>query len=408
MVDRRAVAVADLRLRGNQAAMATGARSFPEASHHLYVGPVGSGKSLMGLIDFFAWTATLPRGAICGILSPTHSRITGLLAEHADLFGYIPPRTGVQSWHWNGRTFELRPLETPRSAARIRGSNWFGAFVDEGTLGDRGAFSQVESRLRKGRWPKLWITSNPAGPAHWLRRNYLHPQRPGVHVVESQIADNPSLPAGYLDRIGLLYRGAMYERMVKGRWVAAAGEIWLVPSDVAPPLDSPTRVSIGVDDARSGIAFAVALGQWGDTDQPWYAIGEWVKPAGLRMEAGERAEAITAWAVPRWGESIERVWVDPSAADLIVALRHEGLRALAAENPVLVGVSTVDAWFTSERLLATSAVPQARAAWEAYEWNPRQADLGEDRPRKSGQEHACDALRYVVMGLDRGTPRLIW
>ena len=112
--------------------------------------------------------------------------------------------------------------------------------------------------------------------------------------------------------------------------------------------------------------------------------------------------------MPRWGEQIERVWVDPSAAELIAALRELGLRALGAENAVLRGVSTVDAWLTDGRLRVTRSVPQARAAWESYEWDASQAELGEDRPRKDGKEHACDALRYVTMGLDSGTPRLIW
>ena len=398
----------DLRVRGNQAAMATGHRRFPDATHHVYAGPVNSGKSLMGLISFFDYARALPRGATCGILAPTHSRITELLREHAGLFGYLPPGAGVQSWKWDGIVYELRPTESPRAEARIRGANWSSAYVDEATLAHRSALAQVEARLRVGRNPKLWLTLNPAGPAHWVRKAYIAPQRAGVHLVESQSADNPTLRDGYLQRLAILYRGAMYERMVKGRWVAAAGEIWLVPEDVAPPLDAPTRVAIGVDDARSGVLFAVALGQWGDREQPWYAIGEWVKPAGERMEAGERAEAIVAWAVPRWGEQIERVWVDPSAAELITALRAEGLRALGAENAVLRGVSTVDAWLTDGRLCVTRSVPQARAAWESYEWDASQAALGEDKPRKDGQEHASDALRYVVMGLDKGMPRLIW
>lgn len=396
-------------LTGNQMAMATGHRRYPFATHHMYSGPVGSGKSTMGLIDFFDWVREQPAGRRYGLLGPTHGRVTALLEENAELFRYEPPRTGVQTWRWNGRVFDLRPTESIRAEARIRGSNWAGAYVDEATLAHKSAMAQVQARLRVGRNPKLYATMNPAGPRHWLRGMYLHPKPPRVHIVESQVEDNPSLPPGYKQSLARVYRGAMYERMVLGRWVAAAGEIWLVPDDVTPPEGPPDRVMIGVDDARSGIAFALALGQWGKRSktEPWYAIGEWAKPAGHRMEASERAEVIAAWAFARWAGRIDRVFVDPSADELIKALRVEGLRVRAAENAQLAGIGAVDRFFVSDRLRVTRRVPEARASWEGYQWDPNAALLGEDRPLKDGEEHAADALRYVVMGIDQA-PQLIW
>ena len=146
-----------------------------------------------------------PRGSTFGIVAPTLAQVRQLLRDNAyNIFGVDPPSMNSTEWIVNGRIFLLRPGESSAAEGRIRGGNWSAALVDEATLCHPDTLGQVGARLRTGTVPKLYLLTNPGGPTHPIRLDYILSQDPGYHVVESEVLDNPSLkpsPQAYFESL---------------------------------------------------------------------------------------------------------------------------------------------------------------------------------------------------------------
>ena len=390
---------------GSQFLMANAHRVNPSVSAHIAVGPVGTGKTLLVGHDLLSFALDQPEGSECGLIAPSHARLRAWVRDLERHLGVTAPKGNATEFWWRGRHFEMRVGATARDATAIAGANWAAAAIDEAARVHPDVVAMVESRLRVGVAPQLWIATNPAGPAHWLKRDYVDAE--GAHVITSTLDDNPHLPDGYRERLERRWPPGtpMHDRMVLGLWVSAAGEIWAVPPDEPLPDRHPRRVVIGVDDASSGVAFGVAFGAWDDDvtedgEQRWRMVGEWRKPAGLKLDPEVRAQRIADWS-RRWPSGITHVMVDPAAPELRRELRALGLPARAADNALLSGVAEVDTALSSGLLVPSRETPMTRAAFEEYAWDERAARLGEDRPLKNGREHPCDAGRYAWMQIIR-------
>ena len=390
---------------GPQFAMAHAHRINPGVGVHVAVAPVGTGKTLMIGHDLLSFALDQPVGSEFGLIAPTHPRLRAWVRDLERHLGVTAPKGNAPEFSWRGRRFEMRVGAVARDATAIAGANWAGAAIDEATHIHPDVVGMVESRLRVGAEPRLWIATNPGGPAHWLKRDYVDPE--GAHVITSALEDNPHLPDGYRERLERRWPpgSPMHDRMVRGLWVSAAGEIWAVPPDEPLPAGHPRRVVIGVDDAASGVAFALALGAWDDDfaesgAQRWRWLSEWRKPAGLKLDVEVRAQRIADWS-QRWPRGITHVMVDPAAPELRRELRVAGLPARAADNALLAGVAEVDSALSGGLMVPSREAPMTRAAFEGYVWDERAARLGEDRPLKDGREHPCDAGRYAWMQIIR-------
>jgi len=95
---------------------------------------------------------------------------------------------------------------------------------------------------------------------------------------------------------------------------------------------------------------------------------------------------------------IKTMYCDPSSPDNIAKFIEGGLPAQAADNTVLTGIQAVQARLASGRLLVSSSAANLIAEFEQYQWSENKAGV-RDQPVKAN-DHAMDALRYAVMGLD--------
>ena len=117
---------------------------------------------------------------------------------------------------------------------------------------------------------KLFATTNPDSPDHWLMTNYI--QRASEENLDFLrlkflIDDNPYLAKDYIRSLKAEYTGVFYERFINGDWVAAEGVIY--PEFANNPdeflCDKPegeiSRAVIGVDFGGNKSAHAfVCLG----------------------------------------------------------------------------------------------------------------------------------------------------
>ena len=130
--------------------------------------------------------------------------------------------TGVMTAHLPGGPGHIRVVgaSDTRARERIQGYTLASCHIDELSLVHRDFWPWAWSRLSVP-GAKLWATTNPEGPAHWVKRKVVDTleSRNGV-LVDMRMKDNPSMTAEVRAQIESGLEGHWYERLVEGRWVA--------------------------------------------------------------------------------------------------------------------------------------------------------------------------------------------
>lgn len=219
-------------------------------------GSVRSGKTWITLVAWALWVATMPIDAQYLMVAKT---ITSLKRNCLDLLQSL---VGDKNFKYNtsskegklfGRTIYLEGVNDVRAEGKIRGMTLQGAYCDELTLFTEDFFTMLLSRLSMP-GAKLFGSTNPDTPAHWLNQKYLlRGNELDLYQKKFLIDDNPYLDPAYIDNLKREYTGVFYKRFILGEWVVADGlcyqqfadnpEKWL--RDEAE--DNIHFISIGVD-----------------------------------------------------------------------------------------------------------------------------------------------------------------
>ncbi|MBR4874669.1 MAG: PBSX family phage terminase large subunit [Clostridia bacterium] len=217
---------------------------------NILTGSVRSGKTWISLVLWAFWILTMPKDATYLMAAKT---LTTLKRNCLDLlsalvgennFSYsLSNKTGVLF----GRKIILEGASDARSEGKIRGLTLAGAYIDELTLVPEDFFVMLLSRLSYPK-AKLFATTNPDNPRHFIKKNYLdRAQELDIFWENFSIDDNTFLPDDYIDGLKKEFTGVFYDRFILGKWVAAEGVIYRQFAD------EPSRF---IKDAPSEIAFA--------------------------------------------------------------------------------------------------------------------------------------------------------
>ena len=191
-------------------------------------GSVRSGKTFSSLILWALWLATRPADGkylMVGRTLTTLKRnclepLQALLGED-NMHMSIPAKRAKIF----GRHVDLEGAANALSENKIRGVTLSGAYVDELTLLPEDFFTMLLSRLST-EGAKLFGTTNPDSPRHWLKVNFL--DKPGLDIyrIKFLLDDNTTLPPDYIENLKREYTGVFYRRFILGDWVAAEGAIY--------------------------------------------------------------------------------------------------------------------------------------------------------------------------------------
>lgn len=230
-------------------------------------GSVRSGKTWISLVLWAFWILTMPRDRAYLMAAKT---ITSLKRNCLDLLVAL---VGEANFSYSlslkqgclfGRTIFLEGASDARSEGKIRGLTLSGAYLDELTLFSEDFFVMLLSRLSEPN-AKLFATTNPDNPRHFIKQKYLdRANELDLFVAEFLIDDNDFLPKDYIEGLKKEYTGVFYERFILGRWVAAEGIIYRMFADDTKKflLDKPPDIafaSIGVDFGGNKSATAFSL-----------------------------------------------------------------------------------------------------------------------------------------------------
>jgi PBSX family phage terminase large subunit len=302
-----------------------------------------------------------------------------------------------------GRTVWVLGSSDVKSEKILRGLTCAGAYVDEVTLLKEDFFTQLLNRLWEG--AKLFGTTNPDNPAHWLKRRFLDRlnQLPDWRTWKFVLDDNPMLSEARKDAIRRENTGLFYRRNVLGEWVAAEGAVWDPDKHVIPHAELPpmrTLLGIGIDYGTTNATAAELLGL--GMDNKLYFVDEWEydpAQAQIRKTDADLSAGIRGWmarAQAELGMRSEWTLVDPAAASFKVQLIADGVEnVINADNNVTYGIRTMASLLGSEKLLVSDRCQGLIREVPGYSWDPKATEKGEDKPLKVA-DHRLDGGRYAI------------
>lgn len=393
----------------------------PSTSIQAYEGSVRSGKTITSLLD---WTRFIRKGpdgplAMCGRTERTV--INNLILPLQQMLGKdrVKVNYGSGVAIICGREVNIYGANNAQAQTKIQGATLVGAYADEAATLPESFFSMLYSRLSV-EGAKMWLTSNPAGPAHWLKTDWLdHAElwidgqgrfhrRTGegtkeLHRYTFILDDNKSLPPAYVERTKKSYSGLFYRRYVNAEWVAADGAVfdsWDPDKHVVDTLPAMrATLGVGVDYGTTNATSAVLLGL--GVDGILYALDEWrydSRAATVRLTDGQLSAALKDWMGQQAGKGYKPEWVivDPAAASFKVQLDQDRVQnVINGENDVLYGIRTLSSLLNAGKLRISENCTGLISEMPGYSWDTKATEKGEDKPLKVA-DHSIDAFRYVV------------
>lgn len=373
---------------------------------NLWHGSVRSGKTIASLLAFVIAVATAgPSGLIIVVgrsLQTIERNVLEPLQDHA-LFGplarHVVHTRGATTATILGRTVHLIGAADARAEGRLRGLTAQLAYVDEATLLPEGFWTQLLARLSVP-GARLYATTNPDSPRHWLKVGYLDRiAELDMRAWHFKLADNPSLSAEYVASLAAEYTGLWRRRMIEGAWCVAEGAIyseWDEARHVVDELPTIRRHWLGIDYGTTNPFSAILLGL--GVDDRLYVCAEWrfdSRTAHRSMTDAQYSAAVRAWLADQ-GVEPEWTFVDPSAKSYSTQLWQDGHPGLArADNTVADGIRSVAALLAAGRLYVHRSCDGLLGELPGYSWDAKATERGEDAPLKI-DDHSCDALRYAV------------
>lgn len=384
---------------------------------NLWHGAIRSGKTIGSLIRWMLFIPDAPLGGhliIVGrtrdsvwrnIITPLQDpKIMGAMSAHV-VGNYGAPTVDIL-----GRRVIVMGASDVKAETTLRGLTVAGAYVDEVTTLPEMFFVQLLGRMSvKG--AKLFGTTNPDNPAHWLKANYLDQlgKLPHWRVWHFTMDDNPSLEPEYIEQKKLEFTGLWYRRFILGEWVAGEGAVYpmwdparhVVPWESMP--DMYRLFAVGVDYGTQNATVGILLGM--GYDRKLYLVDEWRYDknahGGMVLSDFELAAQFVPWLRGRHTPQpclarIEWVCVDPAAASFKVQLHRDGVQGVTdAENDVAWGLKMFASLLTTGQMVVSDRCPGLIAEIAGYSWDAKKALQGVDAPMKVA-DHSLDAARYAV------------
>lgn len=378
-------------------------------------GAVRSGKTVALSFGFLIWSMANFNNqnfAMCGktIQSFNRNVLTGMAKMCFSLGLYIQhyksenlvviwnsDRSVVNSYYIFGGKDE-------GSQDLIQGITLAGLLLDEVTLMPESFVNQALARCSVT-GAKVWMNCNPEGNQHYIKRrfidNYNKLQFLYMHfTMDDNFTLSPERRA-YYDR---QYTGLFYRRYILGEWCLASG---LVMSSF-----NPDTMIYDEDDPEENYTVSFSAGDYGTTnptaflwlsynaerdcfdvrDEFYYAS----RQTEIQKSDIEYCEMLIEWVR---GKSIQRSYVDPSAASFAVALKqaHVFNRLEKANNDVLDGIRWTNSLFALGLLRVNRKCKNLIRELGVYSWDDEKSEKsGEDCVIKI-DDHAVDALRYACM-----------
>lgn len=376
-------------------------QSFKESDAWLNIweGSVSSSKTVTVDLRWIDYVINGPQGKLLMVGKTERTLKRNVIDPLITMFGSKNINTvgmGRGEIHIFGRKVYLVGANDERAEQKIRGLSLVGAYCDEITLYPESFFQMLVTRLREP-GAKLFGTTNPDGPYHWLKANYLdRVDTLDLKRFHFTLDDNPYLDPVYVENLKRTYTGLWYRRYILGEWCLAEGAIydmWDPGKHVVdkPPFE-PTEWYVGIDYGTQNPTCFLMIGVHNKSaycsDEYYY---ESLKTNKQKTD-DEYAQDLKTFIGDK---KIRAVILDPSAASFKTLLRRQNIPVRDGDNSVIDGIRTVATLLSTGRYFVHKSCKNHIMEFSSYVWDEKSQVNGIDKPMKAN-DHAMDACRYAL------------
>jgi hypothetical protein len=397
------------------------------------LGGVGSGKTRAGGAEAANHALNQP-GCDGMIVSPTYNMLTRLSLPS---FLETLPKQAIREHRRGDRVFVLHNGARVWYASADRpetldGSNlaWF--WVDEARYIKRTAYTTLLARLRQpgARRHQGFLTTTPE--MNWLFDEFGSDSKPEDRgIINAKTADNYHNPADYIDQMRRSYSASLFEMYVGGQFVHLAGGVFddfsarvhVQPLTVDPKL--PVNLAVDFGYRSPAVLYFQLL--------PFCSAHKSRQCMHI-IDEDQPSNTPTRGLVELIGRKFKRnswrkglAYVDPAGAAASIVegysdvslLKGDGWRVLATYDPrkrwIPYGIDQIriklnphdgppslyiDPKCNHERGIVRSL--------QASKYPEKKAGVQANIPEKCGvYDHARDALRYAVIGLNNNGVKVL-
>lgn len=367
---------------------------------NIWQGSVRSGKTIASIARWLEYAEEGPPGDLLMAAKTERTLKRNILDPIFDMVGdNLVYRQGQGEATLYGRRIYVAGANDERSEGRIRGMTLAGVYGDELTLWPESFFKQCLARMSVED-AKLFGTTNPDSPYHWLKTEYID----RVHELNLKtwhfvLEDNPNLPIQYIRDLKNEYTGLWYKRFIEGLWVVAEGavyDMWDESRFCFNPEETPKFFSeyvIGVDYGTANPTSFLLLGR---KDDVLYVLKEYHWDSHKRGRQKTDSEYVSDLRDFIGDLTIRAICVDPSATSFKAECKKQQIwNVIDADNDVLDGIRDISNYLSKDQLKVAAGCLNLRKEFSSYMWDANAQLRGEDRPIPK-HDHSLDALRYAI------------
>ena len=273
---------------------------------------------------------------------------------------------------------------------RLRGSSIKYCYGDEVVTWHPEPFTMLKSRLDRS-YSKCDLTCNPEGKLHWFKQ-FLDSDA-DIYCQKYTIDDNPFNDPTFVQELKKEYAGTVYyDRYILGEWVNAEGIVYSMFDEDRHVTDKELEFKpVYYVSCDYGTQNATVFLLWHKLqDGRWLCEKEYYYSG--RQEIRQKTDEQYCDDLIKFldGIKINGMFVDPSAASFIAALRKRGIVVYHAKNAVLDGIRFTATLLNKGSILFRPGCKNTIQEFSLYSWKP---DTTEDEVIKEN-DHCMDAMRY--------------
>ncbi|WP_339165520.1 PBSX family phage terminase large subunit [Siminovitchia sp. FSL W7-1587] len=286
---------------------------------------------------------------------------------------------------------------------KIRGMTAFGAYINEASLANEQVFDEIKSRC-SGEGARILVDTNPDNPEHWLLKDYIQSDAPGIISYSFQLDDNTFLSERYRKNIIETTPSGMFtDRNIYGKWVSGDGVVYadfnkekhaVTKEDLAKI--KMVRYFCGVDWGYEHFGSIVVVGV--DAAGNYYVIEE---HAHQHLDVEKDWVPIAKKIVAKYGNI--PFYCDSARPEYVVKFTKNKLNAINANKKVMLGIESVATLIKSNKFYVNyDEMPRFREEIYKYVWHKTL-----DEPVKEFDD-VLDSIRYAVLSditLSNRTPK---
>lgn len=282
---------------------------------------------------------------------------------------------------------------------KIRGYTIDFFCLDEPIEIDERIFDQLIARLRGNKLQHRFglLTTNPGAETHWIYQKFYKGEKESYHHIDTNSYENIFLPDGYIENMEESYDDDWKRRFLDGRWGAFEGQIYKSFNPNKHVLDKEKLANVEDD-----IKYYIAGVDWGITNPSCIlTLGITKEKKVIVVDEYYQAEKTTAQVSKQLKKldsyyNYKKIFIDPSAKDLITQCDQLHLPAEKGDNHVEPGIGKVKSLFSRGQIYISYKCRNLIRELQAYRYQRNKTNQNKNEKPLKKDDHAPDALRYGV------------